>query len=97
MQMNIVYRALSDPTRREILKLLRERAMTAGELAEHFAITKPSLSKHFKVLRAADLIQGEKRGTQIIYCLNLTLLEEALAALLNLFQIKENIDEQRKD
>lgn len=87
--MNQVYRALADPTRRKILKLLRERDMTAGEIAEHFEITKPSLSNHFNILREADLIQGDKEGTTITYHLNLTVLEEALLSLMDTFQLKE--------
>jgi len=88
-EMNQVYRALADPTRRKILKLLRERDLTAGEIADHFEITKPSLSKHFNILREADLIHGDKEGTTIIYHLNLTVLEEALLSLMETFQLKE--------
>lgn len=86
--MNGVYQALSDPTRRKILKLLRERDMTAGEIARHFTISKPSLSKHFSILQEANLIQGEKAGRQIIYHLNLSVLEESVLALLELFNLK---------
>ncbi len=85
--MNKVYKALSDPTRRKILELLRRRDLTAGELAEHFHLTKPTLSKHFSVLREADLIQGDKVGTTITYRLNVSVLEEALLALMNAFNI----------
>jgi ArsR family transcriptional regulator len=85
--MNRVYRALADPTRRRVLELLRERDMTAGELAAHFALAKPTLSRHFAVLREADLVQGEKNGTSITYRLNLSVLEEALMALLSGFNI----------
>ena len=88
-EINQVYRALADPTRRKILKLLRERDLTAGEIADHFEITKPSLSKHFNILREADLIHGDKEGTTIIYHLNLTVLEEALLSLMETFQLKE--------
>jgi len=88
-EMNQVYRALADPTRRKILKLLRERDLTAGEIADHFEITKPSLSKHFNILREADLIHGDKEGTTITYHLNLTVLEEALLSLMETFQLKE--------
>jgi ArsR family transcriptional regulator, arsenate/arsenite/antimonite-responsive transcriptional repressor len=79
---------LADPTRRRILQLLRQRDMTAGELSEHFALAKPTLSRHFAVLREADLIQGERNGTSITYRLNLSVLEEALMALLGGFNIK---------
>ena len=85
--MHKVYKALSDPTRREILKLLRQRDMTAGELSEHFTMAKPSLSKHFSLLKESGLIHGEKDGTTITYSLNLSVLEEALMELMNLFQI----------
>lgn len=95
--MNRVYRALSDPTRRRILELLRKRDMTAGELAEHFKLAKPTLSRHFAVLREADLIQGEKNGVTITYRLNVSVLEEALWALMGAFQIntgKDNASEE---
>jgi DNA-binding transcriptional ArsR family regulator len=76
--MNAVFRALADPTRRKILQLLRDREMTAGEIAEHFALAKPTLSGHFAVLREADLVTSEKNGTIITYRLNLSVLEDAL-------------------
>ena len=78
--MNLVFKALSDPTRRRILQLLRERPMTAGEIAEHFAIAKPTLSAHFAVLREAGLIGSEKDGKHVTYWLNASVLEETLLA-----------------
>ena len=83
--MDKVFKALSDPTRRQILKLLREREMTAGELAACFALAKPTLSGHFGVLREADLVVSEKSGTTITYRLNVSVLEEALIGFANLF------------
>jgi DNA-binding transcriptional ArsR family regulator len=83
--MSEVYKALADPTRRRILELLRAREMTAGELADHFALAKPTLSGHFAVLRQADLIVAEKAGTTITYRLNLSVLEDALLALMKGF------------
>jgi DNA-binding transcriptional ArsR family regulator len=76
--MNLVFKALSDPTRRRILQLLRERPMTAGQIAEHFDCAKPTLSAHFAVLREADLVESEKVGTSITYSLKLSVLEDAL-------------------
>jgi ArsR family transcriptional regulator, repressor of sdpIR and other operons len=76
--MNLVFKALSDPTRRRILQLLRERPMTAGHIAEHFEFAKPTLSAHFAVLREADLVESEKIGTSITYSLKLSVLEDAL-------------------
>lgn len=84
---NRVYRALSDPTRRRILQLLRERDLCAGELASHFKVSKPTLSKHFTVLKEADLIHGTRLGTSIRYSVNVSALEEALLGLMNLFDI----------
>ena len=76
--MNLVFKALSDPTRRRILQLLRERPLTAGQIAEHFDIAKPTLSAHFAVLREADLVASEKNGASITYSLKLSVLEDAL-------------------
>ena len=76
--MDKVFKALGDPTRRHILQLLREREMTAGEIAECFPLSKPTLSGHFNVLREADLVASEKSGTTITYRLNVSVLEEAL-------------------
>jgi DNA-binding transcriptional ArsR family regulator len=83
--MDKVFKALGDPTRRQILQLLREREMTAGELAECFALAKPTLSGHFNVLREADLVVSEKSGTSITYRLNVSVLEEALLGFANVF------------
>lgn len=86
--MNRVYQALAHPARRRILALLRERDMSAGELARHFDITKPTLSGHFAVLKDAGLIHGDRNGTSITYHLNVSLLEEALLALLDAFDVR---------
>lgn len=80
--MSDVFEALAHPVRREILKLLRKRPMSAGELSEHFTIAKPTLSGHFAVLKNADLVTTERRGTTIIYRMNMSVMEEALAAFL---------------
>ncbi len=85
--MNQVYKALADPTRRRILELLRERDLTAGEISEHFNLAKPTLSRHFAILKEADLIHGDRDGTTITYHLNVSLLEEALWALMNRFNL----------
>jgi DNA-binding transcriptional ArsR family regulator len=75
---NEVFKALSDPTRRRVLQLLRERPMSAGELSDHFAVSKPTMSAHFAVLQGAGLIEAEKSGRTIIYRLVMSVLEEAL-------------------
>jgi len=91
--MNKVYRALGDPTRRRILELLRDRSMTAGELSAHFPHAKPTMSKHFQVLKDADLINGDRNGTTINYRLNLSVLEEALLGLMSSFRIERETDD----
>jgi len=86
--MNDVFEALAHPIRRDILRLLRKRPMSAGELAEHFTIAKPTLSGHFTVLKNADLVTTERNGTTIIYRLNMSVMEEALAAFMALAGMK---------
>jgi len=83
MRINRVFEALSHPVRRQILALLKAGPMSAGELAEHFDLTKPTLSVHFNKLREAELIAVERRGTSLIYHLNMSILEEALGGLLS--------------
>ena len=68
------FKALSDPTRRRILELLRERDMTAGELAEQFNMSKPSISHHLTTLKTAGLVTDERHGQNIIYSLNTTVM-----------------------
>ena len=85
--MNKVFKALSDPTRRRVLELLRQRPMTAGELAEHFAVSKPTMSAHFAVLREADLVDASKQGVTITYRLKLSVLEDALLGFSRVFGI----------
>jgi DNA-binding transcriptional ArsR family regulator len=87
--MNLVFRALADPSRRQILQLLRERNMNAGEIATHFSVSKPTLSGHFTILRDAGLITAEKSGTTITYRLNLSVLEDALLGFADSFGIGE--------
>ncbi len=82
--MNEVFQALSDPTRREILRLLRAREMTAGELAERFPLARSTLSGHFNVLKHAGLIVSEKNGTSVVYSLNLSAVEQILETVLGL-------------
>ncbi len=83
--MNAVFKALSDPTRRHVLELLRDRPMTAGDLADHFPVSKPTMSAHFAVLREADLVHVEKLGKLMIYRLKLSVLEDALLGFVGAF------------
>jgi DNA-binding transcriptional ArsR family regulator len=82
---NRVFKALSDPTRRRVLQLLRQRPMLAGELSEQFAVSKPTMSAHFSVLQEAGLIEAEKNGRTIVYRLKMSVLEEALLGFAQTF------------
>jgi DNA-binding transcriptional ArsR family regulator len=82
--MNLLFKALNDTTRREILDLLHKGDMKAGEIAAHFDMTKPSISHHLDLLRQAGLIEASKQGQFIIYSLNTTVVDELLTWLLKL-------------
>lgn len=86
MTLNNTFKALSDPTRRKILELLKKREMSAGEIAENFNITLPSLTHHFNILKEADLISQERQGQQIIYSINLSVMEEIMESYFKLFK-----------
>jgi len=85
---NDTFKALSDPTRRAIIGLLKERDMTAGEIADNFTISKPSISHHLNLLKQARLIQDERRGQTIVYSLNLTVIQEAMGWFLGMIGTK---------
>lgn len=85
--MSEVYKALADPTRRHILEMLREREMSAGDLAEGVTVAKPTLSGHLSVLKAAGLVDVTRQGTTLIYRLNTSVLEDAIFALMNTFRV----------
>lgn len=90
MAVNEVFKALGDPTRREILRLLRDGDLTAGELAERFPLAKSTLSGHFATLRHAGLIVRERRGTTLVYSLHIAAVEEVVAAVLGLLGVGED-------
>jgi DNA-binding transcriptional ArsR family regulator len=79
-----VFQALSDPTRREILRLLRQGDLTAGEIAARFPLAKSTLSGHFQVLRSAGLVVAEKQANRVVYSINESAFEEAMGAVLGL-------------
>lgn len=91
-----MFKALSDPTRRQILKMLRRGDMTAGEIAEQFKITKPSMSHHLNVLKQAGLVIGDRRGQHIFYSLNTTVLQDAMTWLMDFTGNKSGSDDREK-
>ena len=92
-----VFKALADPTRRAILKRLQDGSETAGEIADAFPISRASLSHHFNILKAADLVRTQRRGQHIVYSLNATVLQEAMAMLIDLFSTGEAAREEEDD
>lgn len=95
MQINLVFKAISDPTRRKILKLLQKRDMTAGEISDHFSISKPSISHHLSILKQADLVQDTRKGQFIYYSLNTTVFQDLVRWLHDLLDVNER--EEKKD
>lgn len=82
--LNETFKALADPTRRQILRLLQKGDMTAGEIAEHFNMTKPSISHHLNLLKQARLVLSERKGQYIVYSLNTTVVQEVLRWLMEI-------------
>ena len=89
--MNEAYKAIADPTRRQILRILRAGDLPAGEIADQFDISWPSISHHLKVLRQADLVLVEREGQTLYYSLNTTVLHDLIAEFMNL--VGEEADE----
>jgi len=87
-------RALADPIRREILHLLKQGRLSAGEIAEHFPVTGASISRHLSVLKDADLIRDTREGKFIYYDLNASVLEEILLWVSNLKGAESNAEEE---
>lgn len=86
--MKNLFKALNDETRRAILELLKTKPLTAGEIADHFDISKPSISHHLDLLKQADLVSSEKKGQFITYSINTTILEDLLTWIITLKQDK---------
>lgn len=87
--MDSVFDALAHPTRRRILELLKRGSMSAGELADRFEVSKPTMSGHFAKLKAAGLVQAESRGTTVVYSLNLSALEEVVMGFMGRLGVGE--------
>jgi DNA-binding transcriptional ArsR family regulator len=84
IDLNAIFKALNDPTRREILDLLKEKDLTAGEIADKFSISKPSISHHLDLLRQAGLVVSVKEGQFIYYSLNTTVMDEMVKWIISL-------------
>lgn len=78
LSLNLMFKALADPTRRKIITLLRDGDLTAGQIADHFPISKPSISRHLSLLKQAELILDDRQGQNIIYSLNTTVFQDVV-------------------
>ncbi|BCK00420.1 autorepressor SdpR family transcription factor [Anaerocolumna chitinilytica] len=92
--MNDVFKALSDSTRRKILELLSKKDMNAGEIADYFNISKPSISHHLSILKNADLINDERKGQNIVYTLNTTVFQDVVRWFFDITKNDEEIEEK---
>lgn len=95
--LNLPFKALADPTRRKIILLLKERDMTAGEIADHFDMTKPSISHHLNALKQALLVTDERKGQHIYYSLDTTVFQEVVKWFFNATHINEGEIKDAKD
>lgn len=94
--MNLPFKALSDPTRRKIVMLLKYSDLTAGEIADHFNITKPSISHHLNILKQAGLISDERKGQNIYYSLNTTVFQEIIRWFFEIIDYNEGGSENEE-
>jgi len=92
--MSDVFKALAHPVRRDVLRVLREGPRSAGDLADRFPVSKPTMSGHFTSLREAGLITAERHGTMIVYRLNVSVADEALGWLMDLVGSRSGSDEE---
>ncbi|MBX4262095.1 autorepressor SdpR family transcription factor [Clostridium estertheticum] len=95
--LNLPFKALSDPTRRKIILLLKEKDLTAGEIAEHFNMTKPSISHHLNALKQSLLVTDQRKGQYIYYSLDTTVFQEVTNWFFNATHVNEGENENEKD
>lgn len=93
--MTSLFYALDNPIRREIIEMLKWNSMSAGEIAAHFDISAPSVSRHLDVLKKADIIVAERRGTTLMYSLNLSVLQESLIEIIKLLRVEDKEEKVR--
>ncbi|MEM1380059.1 MAG: autorepressor SdpR family transcription factor [Pseudomonadota bacterium] len=92
--MSTVFKALADPTRRQVLSLLKDGPLSAGEISEQFTFSKPTMSAHLSVLKEAGLVSTKKSGQRVIYTLQISVLEDAVLGFAEQFGLKT--DERRR-
>ncbi|WP_068505406.1 autorepressor SdpR family transcription factor [Paenibacillus kribbensis] len=95
--MNDAFKALADPTRRKILQLLKDKSMSAGDVAEHFQISKPSISHHLSILKQAGLVLDERQGQNIIYTLHTTVVADVIGWMFSIVQSDAPVKKHSND
>ncbi|HNP17728.1 MAG TPA: autorepressor SdpR family transcription factor [Fulvivirga sp.] len=90
--MNVIFKAIGDQTRRSILQILKEKDLNAGEIADQFKMTKPSISHHLEVLKRADLVTSRKEGQYVIYSINTSVIDDLFRWIA---ELKVNIHEEK--
>ena len=93
--MGDAFKALADPTRRHILELLAQGDLTAGEIAAHFSMSKPSVSHHLSILKSAGLICDQRSGQNIVYSVNLTVFQELITWFYDVDLVKGDSDDEK--
>jgi ArsR family transcriptional regulator len=94
--LNMVFKALSDETRREILRLLQKGDLAAGEISDHFNMTKPSISHHLNILKQANLVQDVRKGQNIYYSLNTTVFQDVISWFYDMMTGRKTDENPRK-
>lgn len=94
--MGDAFKALSDPTRRKILELLQDREMNAGDIANHFQMSKPSISHHLSILKSSGLIYDERKGQNIVYSLDMTVFQDMMKWFMDFFDKGDIKNEKNK-
>lgn len=92
--MGDAFKALSDPTRRKILELLQDKSLSAGEIADYFQITKPSISHHLSILKNSGLIIDERQGQNIIYSIDMSVFQDIMKWFMNFMDMGDGEDEK---
>lgn len=95
MPLSIVFKALSDDTRREILHMLQKGDLTAGEISSHFEMTRPSISHHLNILKQANLVQDVRQGQNIYYSLNTTVFQDVIGWFYELLGVSRKTDDEK--
>lgn len=94
--MGDVFKAMSDPTRRKILELLKDKSLNAGQIADYFHITKPSISHHLTILKNCGLIVDERQGQNIMYSIDMSVFQEMMKWFIDFTKMGDDLNEDQE-